>query len=56
MTTTVTIQAHCSDDTHVLVVVTDDNGFVEGKTLENGEEATLYAHDDRAISVREDYK
>ncbi|WP_278366904.1 hypothetical protein [Marinobacter salarius] len=52
MTTNVTIQAHCSDDKEVVVSM-QDGSYGETHVLQNGEEQTLYAFDDRVISVKE---
>ena len=54
MTTTVKIEAHCSDNKEVSVNIsegTEDSGRVF--TLQNGEIAERYVYDERTISVRE---
>lgn len=55
MTTTVTIEAHCSDEKAVLVEINDrDNGNnIETIVLQNGEKAVRYVFDDRELSVTE---
>ena len=52
MTTTVTVEAHCSEDKEVTVIV-GKGTFVEEVTLQNGE--TLYdvVYDGRIITVYE---
>lgn len=52
MTTTVTIQAHCSADKHVeITIVEGDKTNIH--ILLNGEETQVYAYDSRVIRVRE---
>lgn len=52
MTTTVKIDAHCSDDKEVHVSISDARGD-EALILQNGESGEVYAYDDRVISVKE---
>lgn len=55
MTTSVTIQAHCSEEKEVVVSM-QDGRYGESHILEDGEETTLHAYDDRVISVKERVK
>lgn len=52
MTTNVIIQAHCSEDKEVVVSMQDGN-YGENHILQDGEETTLYAFDERVITVAE---
>lgn len=58
MTSKVTVEAHCADDKQVLVEIGDltTDKTLEQKTLQNGEKAEFYVHDDRAIAVCERLK
>ena len=49
MTTTVTVKAHCASTKEVIVSVTAE----PDRVIQDGEEAEVYAYDDRLISVRE---
>lgn len=53
MTTTVKIEAHCSNETEVEVQITDGGKQVELIHLNDGSEAERYVYDGRVISVRE---
>ena len=55
MTTNVTIQAHCANDKEVVVSM-QDGSYGENYVLQDGEEQTLYAFDERVISVKERLK
>lgn len=48
MTTSVIVEAHCSEDTEVQVVI-----GVKTVTLQNGEKHQDYVHGDKEITVRE---
>ena len=55
MTTSVTINAHCAPDKEVVVNISteyDDQDYI----LQDGEVATYYVWDDRAILVYEQFK
>jgi hypothetical protein len=53
MTSTVKIDAHLSDDKEVRIVIANQDQLVEEFTIQNGESATRYIHDDRVIIVKE---
>lgn len=52
MTTTVKIEAHCSDNEEVHVTLTD-TGLAETSVLQNGETKEIYAYGSRIITVKE---
>ena len=52
MTTTVTVQAHCSENTEVVVMLSS-NDDVDTTVLQDGQSIERYIYDDRAIVVRE---
>lgn len=52
MTTTVTVQAHCSEKTEVVVTVESGAGD-EQLILQDGQSVERYVYDDRVIWVRE---
>lgn len=55
MTSSVTINAHCSKDKEVVVNISteyDDNDYI----LQDGEFATYHVHDNKAILVYEQFK
>lgn len=57
MTTTVKIQAHCSNDQEVQVVVhLPDGTILERSTIENGEEIVVNVFDTRLVTVTEVFK
>lgn len=57
MTTTVTIQAHCSADKEVAIavfdIVDDEPRIIETYEIQDGETKELLAYDNRQISVQE---
>ena len=53
MTSTVTIEAHCSDDTVVFVAVANGWKNEEEFTLNDGETAIRNVYDEREITVIE---
>lgn len=54
MTTTVKIEAHCSNEKEVEVYVFDaEDKLTEKFILQDGEKAERFVYDDRMISVRE---
>jgi hypothetical protein len=53
MTSKVEVSAHCPDSKQVRVVVSAGAGEVERRLLKNGETATLYIYDSRAVSAEE---
>ena len=56
MTSTVTVTAHCGDDTEVrfgITTVPINQDLVEVSTLQNGETATKYIHGERIAVVLE---
>lgn len=55
MPTTVTIQAHCSDDKEVVIAIHSipRGQFYEKFVLNDGESTERYVYDDRTISVTE---
>lgn len=52
MTSTVTIEAHCSDDKEVRVLIVKDNS-AESFSLQNGGKESQSFFDDIEISVKE---
>lgn len=58
MTTTVSVEAHCSMNKEVLISIMDTQAGsqVEQFTLQDGEKAERYAYDGRIISVSERLK
>lgn len=52
MTTTVKIEAHCSDDKEVTIVIRDGLD-IDIFTLQNCETAERYVYDAREISIKE---
>lgn len=55
MTTNVTIQAHCGEGKEVVVSM-QEGRYGENHVLEDGEEKTLYAFDERVVTVKERVK
>jgi len=55
MTTTVTIDAHLSEDKEVQVLIIDvgSEDAIEEFTLQDGESAERYVYDDRKIMIQE---
>ena len=55
MTTTVTVEAHCSGDKEVIVRVMDigTDECTREVIIQNGEKAVEYAYDSRIITVHE---
>jgi len=54
MTSTVIVEAHCSPEKEVKVLIlTDADGKLERHTLEDGEKAEYYVYDDRSVIVKE---
>lgn len=56
MTTTVTVQAHCSEKTEVVVTVAEGKAGKEGDEvliLQDGQSIEKYVYEDRMILVRE---
>ena len=53
MTSTVKIDAHLSTDKEVRVVLANNDKLIEEFTIQNGESATRYVHDDNVIIVKE---
>jgi len=52
MTTTVKIEAHCSDTVEVVIAVKDED-FAEEFVLQDGESDELCVYDDRLVTVKE---
>jgi len=58
MTTTVKVEAHCDDNTEVIVSVTDysintDNANFEDVVMQDGESVDFYVYDNREITIKE---
>ena len=53
MTTIVTVEAHCSNDRQVEVLMDTGNGVFLGKYLQNGEKWEGYIFGDKTIKVEE---
>ena len=53
MTTKVTVEALCSDDKEVKIIIADTKTDTEHATLQNGETKEYYVYDERQISVFE---
>lgn len=53
MTTKVTIEACCSDDEEVIVVITEGTKSKEFDTLQNGERREFYIYGNRKITISE---
>ena len=57
MTTTVIVEAHCSEDKEVVIHINDLSGMSsQAITIQNGETYQQYVYDDRVILVRESLK
>lgn len=56
MTTTVKVEAHCTSDKEVLVVIHSAEKYIESFVLQDGEKAERVVFDDRYIIVREQMK
>lgn len=56
MTTTVKIEAHCTNDKEVIVVLQDGDKEIEVFSLQDGEKADRVVFDNRYIVVREQMK
>ena len=53
MTTKVVVEAHCSNDRRVEVLMDTGNGVFLGKHLENGEKWEGIIYGDRSIKIEE---
>jgi len=53
MTTKVTIEANCSDQIEVEVILTDDGELIDSDILQNGESSEYYVYDKRAVYITE---
>ena len=53
MTTTVNIEASCSDEKQVHITINEDGLMIEQMILQNGEDAVRYVYDGREIIVKE---
>lgn len=54
MTTTVTVEAHCSENLEVTILISNDGNEVnETHIIQNGEKWTGYVHDAKSIHVCE---
>lgn len=53
MTTKITVNACCSDEKVVRVLITEDDETVEEITLEDGETTEQYVYDGRQVMVGE---
>lgn len=53
MTTRITIEAHCADDTEVKIIISDTEADTEHVTLQDGETKEYYVYDARQINVFE---
>lgn len=53
MTTKITVQACCSSDKEVEVVITENDEAIEDFTLQDGESTEQYVYDGRQITVGE---
>jgi hypothetical protein len=56
MTTTVTIDAHCSSDKEVKISVTEAGKEVDQYTIQDCETVSTVVYDDRVLSVKETEK
>jgi len=52
MTTNVTVEAHCDDETEVVIDVTNET-VGEQSILKDGESKTVYVYDDLVVAVSE---
>lgn len=53
MTSTVKIDAHLSTEKEVRVVIANQDQLIEEFTIQDGESATRYIHDDLVVIVKE---
>ena len=53
MTTKVTVEACCSSDKSVSILISDERDNIERIILKDGESTDVYVYDDRVVHVRE---
>jgi hypothetical protein len=53
MTTNVKVEAHCGNDTEVIVEVTSDGQLIERSVLQDGEACEHCCYDGREVTAKE---